>query len=213
MSEGVDSMAVKSGRDGAARRRRMGAAPVLVVLAAALAGCETVNEYTPDVGFEVLGPSGNNPQPPAQLAPSQIVKRNVAVVNSLEMGVMDRGRLLTAYGAAPATGWFRPELRARNAGRPGPDGFLEFDFVAAPPELNGGAVPPVGTDLQRRVRADRPIADRDIAAAVGVRVYADGGAAAMRFAAAPVVQDTVSPRRTRPVDAASPGVGPSAPIQ
>ncbi len=156
-------------------RRANGAA--CLALAAALAGCSTGNDY---VQLEVMGPSTEEkPQPELQRAPSQL--RPVATVDRLEFGAMHDAVAVTAFGEAPTTGWFSPRLVARGDGKPGPDGFLEFDFVAGPPELNGGTVQPEGSPAQRAIRADRAVA-RDLAAtAIGVRVFAQRNVAAARF--------------------------------
>jgi hypothetical protein len=157
---------------GAMRRAALAGAAAL-----ALAGCESGTDYTPDL--RVLEPS--QPREPEMEMPEEVVTRPVAEVLSVELGAMRRGRLLLVEGAAPATGWFLPRLQPRREGRPGPDGFLDFDFVAAPPALNGGAESPRGTPAQRRLKAARPLTPEDLAGAVGVRVHAGGGAAARRF--------------------------------
>lgn len=165
------------------RRRRIGAlgCGLIVGLAAlSLAGCETIADNTPDVGFTVLEPSKKQ-EPQAPEVMTNAVKRPVAEVTSLEVGQMRKGRLLTAHGAAATPGWFQPALVPRGE-RPTPDGFLEFDFVAAPPELNGGAPMPEGTPIQRSIRADRAVSNADLAGVSGLRVYAAGGVAAVRLA-------------------------------
>ncbi len=141
-----------------------------VLAAAALAGCgSSASDYMPRVS--VLGTSDEleDKAPEAPVAIANAVKRPVADITGLELGRMVRGRLLTAHGIAPAGGWFQPELRPLNDGRPAPDGFLEFEFMAAPPDLNGGVGQPGLPVEQRLIRADRVI--RDSADAVGVRVF------------------------------------------
>ena len=157
------------------RRGTIGAA----LLAAALAGCGGA-DVGDSVRIGVLEPSPQNRPVAAPTTPLEF--RLVASVEDLNLGAMHRGRMLIAVGEAPATGWYRPQLRPRRGGAPAPDGFLEFDFVAAPPELNGGEAGPVGTPAQRRLRAVAPIEPQALAGAVGVRVFADGGSAALRFA-------------------------------
>ncbi|MDF2232650.1 hypothetical protein P2H44_08805 [Albimonas sp. CAU 1670] len=115
-----------------------------------------------------------------------------AGVESLEIGQIYRGRLLTAHGYAPATGWFRATLQPRNGGRPGPDGFLEYDLVGAPPELNGGEP---GAPARQPLRADLAIPSSALAGVQGVRVHAGGQAVAMRVSAAsPEPSQTTGPR-------------------
>ncbi|SDX31725.1 hypothetical protein SAMN05444336_104277 [Albimonas donghaensis] len=167
-------------RGGRARTRRLLAAGLAGAAALTAAGCETISENTPDVGFTLLEPS-QKPKPEAPDVIAEAIRRPVAEVGALELGKMRNGTLLTAHGAAPTMGWFQPALLPRGDG-PSPDGFLEFDFVAAPPELNGGAAMPVGTPVQRSLRADRPILDSALAGVAGLRVYSATGVAAVRLA-------------------------------
>lgn len=146
-------------------------------LALALAGCSS--EGGPGVEIAVLEPS-TEPAKPEQLAVVR-ERRQVSSVERLEFGTIHDGRMMTAWGHAPESDWFSPRLEIRREGLPGPDGFLEFDLVAAPPALNGGETGPVGTLAQRRIRADIPLMNALSAGAVGVRVYAEDGAVAQRF--------------------------------
>jgi len=153
-------------------------ASVALLALAALAGCESSN--VPGVRFTVLEPSQPAEPPPA---PTTTVKTLVLRADSIEVGVLPKGRLLTVFGEAPETGWYLPELSPRGDGLPGPDGFLEFDFIAAPPQLNGQPEPPRGTPAQRRVRADRVLDEAQLFGVVGVRVFAEAGPTAFRFPA------------------------------
>jgi len=161
---------------------------------AALAGCSTVSDAAPEVEFEALAPSRPpEPQPEARISEAEIVRRPVASVDRLELGVTRDGRLLTAYGAAPTPGWFQALLRPRDDGRLAPDGFLEFDFLAAPPELNGAdpeALPAgPGVPAQRAVRADRLLRGGAVQTAAGIRVFAASGPpAAIRLAPPPATE-------------------------
>lgn len=166
-------------RNGAGRAARAALILAAALGAGALAGCETVEEYTPDVGFQVLTPS----QPPAPTTPEVLenaVKRPVTEVTSLEVGALRKGRLLTAHGLSATGGWFQAELVARGTG-PSRDGFLEYDFIAAPPELNGGAAITGGAPARRRVRADIAIDAAALSGVVGLRVYGAEGVAAVRL--------------------------------
>lgn len=148
-----------------------------LALVAAFAGCSTGNDY---VQLEVGGPSTEPVQEPKlQRAPKEF--RTVATVGKIEIGAMHDAVAVTAFGEAPSSGWFAPRLRPRGDGRPGPDGFLEYDFVAAPPELNGGTPQPVGTAAQRAIRADLALPLEMAKAASGVRVFAQRGVSAARF--------------------------------
>ncbi len=167
------------------------AAAATMAAALTLSGCGWGEEEAPpaDAGT-----------PPAEGAPGpagpSYVYRPASSVESLEIGHTYRGRLLTAHGTAPATGWFRAALEPRNAGRPGPDGFLEFDLVAAPPELNGGEP---GTPARLPIRADRTIPAADLVGAQGVRVYAGGSAAALRVTVSPTQASQTTGPRTQAV--------------
>lgn len=175
---------------GAARAAsaRRAAALAALVGAAAPSGCGYV---------ELAGPQPSAPAgPPTQ----QVVSPNtrggalmpnaqkllVDTVDRIEVGRTRSGLLLAAFGSAVETGWFQPALRPLNSGVPAPDGFLEFEFVAAPPELNvvdgQEQRPPRGTPEQRRVKGVRPVAATELVDVAGIRVFAARGApAALRF--------------------------------
>ncbi|WP_092862445.1 hypothetical protein [Albimonas pacifica] len=179
----------------------------------ALAGCSWGEEEQAPVEAQTP-PQGGAPGPSGPV----YEKRPVASVESLEIGQIYRGRLLTAHGAAPATGWFHATLEPRNGSRLAPDGFLEFDLVAAPPELNGGEP---GVPARLPIRADRAIPTADLVGAQGVRVYAGATAAALRVsvsapqpgqAGGPRTQAVFSPvAPTRSVDADDPASAPPTP--
>lgn len=194
-------------QDARAMRRRAGRAGgigmALGLAALGLSGCglwsddEPVNYPEPT---EIATGAPKAPRPAYERA-----VRAVATVDSLELGQMYRARLLTAHGMLPAPGWYGAELRPRNEGRPGRDGFLEYDFVAAPPELNGfDPAAPSTLPQALKVRADLSIPERDLAAAQGVRVYAQDGAAALRVA-------VTAPVDSGPRPAVSPDAFTSAP--
>lgn len=150
---------------------QMKAAKTAVAAAAvlALAGCEDVGallDFESDRDAEVAAPVG----PP---------KVSVVRIDELELGRLFSGFMLTAVGVAPALGYYAPELRPRFGGELGPDGFYEFDFVAAaPPE-------PVQSDVSgiaaRRIRADFEITPEMLRAARGVRVWSARGNVEGRF--------------------------------
>ena len=166
------------------RAARGAAAAAALAAALAATGCNSTvgggEGAEPAVRFRFLTASDEAPPPPARILNPEL--RAVARIERIELGRMHQARLLTAVGEAPVTGWFQPALAPRAGGRPGPDGFLEFDLVAAPPELNNVAPGPVGTPAQRAVRADRILPDALVRSAVGVRVFAESGPpAALRF--------------------------------
>ena len=51
-------------------------------------------------------------------------------VLNVEIGRTRNGFLISATGLAPGLGYGAPELRARREGRPGPDGFIDYDLVS-----------------------------------------------------------------------------------
>jgi hypothetical protein len=72
-----------------------------------------------------------------------------------------------------------PELRARREGKVGPDGFIDFDFVAQAPDpnLNLGE----GTVQARMIRADLQVTGRELRGAAGIRIHGISGGLTMRF--------------------------------
>ncbi|MEM1313564.1 MAG: hypothetical protein AAGI51_03360 [Pseudomonadota bacterium] len=168
--------------------RRPTAAAAPLALALALAGCDYVDFAGPQPSAPAGPPTQAVTSPDARggaLMPNA-QKLLVDTVDRLEVGRTRSGVLVAAFGSAVETGWFQPALRPLNAGEPGPDGFLEFEFVAAPPELNvvegEEQRPPLGTPEQRRVKGVRPVTASELTNAAGIRVFAARGApAALRF--------------------------------
>lgn len=148
--------------------RRTGLACVFVLPLAACSATVEVGSLNPFRGRDA--PAG----------PAAPVDRHepVAAVLAVEAGQAHRGLIVTATGAAQLQGYFRPELRLRNGGRPGPDGFIELDFVAIPPETT--TLQP-GDAATRRLVAAQFLPSDLVAAARGVRVIAAGGALERRF--------------------------------
>jgi hypothetical protein len=107
----------------------------------------------------------------------------VEAVRNIEIGRTRNGFLVTAYGTAPGLGYSLPRLRPRRNGAPGPDGYLEYDFVASEPPP-GFDLPP-GTSRTRTLRADLPVAAGDLLGAAGIRVLALRGGAQLDFATVP----------------------------
>lgn len=103
----------------------------------------------------------------------------VEVVRKIEIGRTRSGFAITAHGTAPGLGFSTPELRPRRQGRPGPDGFLDFDFVARAPDpgFNLG----LGTESARAVRADLQVSAGDLRGAVGIRIHGVSGGLQMPF--------------------------------
>lgn len=103
----------------------------------------------------------------------------VQAVREIEIGRTRDGFVVTAYGTAPALGYAVPQLRARRDGKPGADGFLDFDFVALPPKP--GLERPQGSIAARSVRADILLTQREMRGATGIRVHALSGGVQVAF--------------------------------
>ena len=103
----------------------------------------------------------------------------VEEVRHIEIGRTRNGYVITARGVAPGLGHGAPELRARREGKVGPDGFIDYDFVAKAPDPNLDLGQ--GTEQARMVRADLHVTARDLRGAVGVRIHAISGGLQMLF--------------------------------
>ncbi len=103
----------------------------------------------------------------------------VVAVRRLEIGRTRKGVVLAAFGTAPGLGYTRPRLVARRDGDPGPDGYLDYDFLIDPPPAT--LEMPQGTTRARAVRADVEIALDRARSARGVRVHAEVGGVQMAF--------------------------------
>ena len=112
-----------------------------------------------------------------ELAPTRGVP--IEAVRDIEIGRTRDGFAVTAFGTAPALGYSQPRLRARRDGRPGPDGFLDFDFVATPPQI--GLERGAGRPEARSIRADALIPRSDLANVSGIRVHTLSGGLQVAF--------------------------------
>ncbi len=103
----------------------------------------------------------------------------IEVVRHVEIGRTRSGYVITARGIAPGLGHGAPELRARRKGKAGPDGFIDYDFVARAPDpnLNLGQ----GAVQARMVRADLHVTAREFQNAVGIRIHGISGGLQMLF--------------------------------
>ncbi len=140
--------------------------PMLVAFG--LSACSTIEDLT----------GSDDPEPTATQAP-EIAKEPVVRIESLELGRLFRGYMLIATGVAPGTGYHLPELRIRYGGELGPDGFYEFDFVAAAPDdTSQGANAPV---TARLLRGDYELTPLMLRSARGVRVWSSRDSVEGRF--------------------------------
>jgi hypothetical protein len=115
----------------------------------------------------------------ADEAASEAIYEPIAAVRQIEIGRTRNGYVITVQGIAPGLGYGAPELRVRRQGSPGPDGIIDFDFVAQAPDpgFNLGE----GTIEAREIRADLMITAAELQGAVGIRVHGLSGGLLMRF--------------------------------
>ncbi len=139
-----------------------------VILGFGLTACSTVDD--------VFGGAPNSGII-AEEAPV-VEKTPVVRIESLELGKLFRGYMLTATGVAPGTGFYEPELRIRYGGELGPDGFYEFDFVAIAPDDAQGANAPI---TARLLRSDFELPPAMLRSARGVRVWSSRDSVEGRF--------------------------------
>ncbi|MEM7670033.1 MAG: hypothetical protein AAF317_12975 [Pseudomonadota bacterium] len=139
------------------------------VLAAviALGGCSLFGDDEPDPDLQV-----EEQLPTLRPVPVQAVRE-------IEIGRTRDGFVVTAFGTAPALGYAVPQLRARRDGKPGTDGFIDFDFVATPPKP--GLERPQGSISARSLRADILLERKDLRGSTGIRVHALSGGIQMAF--------------------------------
>lgn len=151
-------------------------AAFLLVTALAACGAGSVTE---DVGTLWGGESAAE----REARQAEQSRRNNKVpmqsIASLEIGRTPDGILITAIGTAPGLGFSLPTLRVRRDGRTGPDGVIEFDFVASQP-APGRTLPP-GNSRTRQIRADLPVSARDLQGVAGIRVLTLTGSSEVRF--------------------------------
>ena len=132
-----------------------------------LSACSTIEDLT------------GTDEPVAGAEAPEVVKTPVVRIESLELGRLFRGYMLIATGVAPGTGYHQPELRIRYGGELGPDGFYEFDFVAAAPDDPAqGANAPV---TARLLRGDFELSPAMLRSARGVRVWSSRDSVEGRF--------------------------------
>lgn len=103
----------------------------------------------------------------------------VESVRNIEIGRTRNGIAVSAFGVAPGLGFGAPELRPRREGKPGPDGMLDFDFVAKAPDARFGLGE--GEATARTVRADVLLTPRELAGVIGIRIHGASGGLQMHF--------------------------------
>ena len=111
-------------------------------------------------------PAFEDPPDPETLLPAKVA---VQRIETLELGRLADGYVLTAFGVAPGGGYYQPELRVRYEGATAADGFYEFDFLVRPPDAPEAYA--AAPEAARRVRADIALTIAELRAARGVRVW------------------------------------------
>jgi len=144
--------------------------PAALAIAALLAfgGCSMFGSDDEDTPAA----TGNGAIPEQVYAP-------VEAVRDIEIGRTRNGYVVTAIGIAPGLGYGAPELRARREGAVGPDGYLDYDFVAKAPDPRFRLGE--GTAQARTVRADLQLLSRDLKGARGIRVHGVSGGLQIDF--------------------------------
>lgn len=135
---------------------------VAVAVCMSVSACETIDELA-GLEDEIRADVAERSEGP----PPQTASR----IDSLELGRLHRGYMLTAIGLAPGLGYWDPALVIRYNGELAPDGFYEFDLVARPPYE---AVESENTPITaRRIRGDYEITPEMLRSARGVRVWSE----------------------------------------
>lgn len=142
-------------------------AVVLLASALALAGCSW------------FGGKDKEEAPAAAAEAPEVRVEPVEQVTDLEIGRTRYGYLLLATGLAPRAGYGKPELRPRRDGKPSPEGFLDFDFVARAPDPSLEAEK--GSLAARTLRAAVELKARDLRGVRGVRVHGASGGLEILF--------------------------------
>ena len=142
-------------------RRNAAFAVVALSTALALGGCS-------------LFKSDDDKKAAAEPVAPVVVATPVATVRTIEIGTTRDGYVITAHGYAAGLGYGLPRLEPRREGKPGPDGYLDYDFVAEAPDpaLNLGQ----GALAGRALRADVLVKAAELRGITGVRIHgAEGG--------------------------------------
>lgn len=150
---------------------RRKAALVAIAAMLALGGCSLFGSGDDEAEAEA--------EAEAAAEAAEAAYESVVEVREIEIGRTRNGLVITAIGTAPGIGYAQPELRPRREGGAGPDGYLDYDFVARAP-----LQPPAATEAPERarsVRADHHIGLNDLRGVRGIRVHAAEGGMMMNF--------------------------------
>lgn len=140
-----------------------------MVGAALLAGCSVLPE----------GPIFDEEKARAEALAKIPPKIPVDRIETLELGRLYDGYMLTAYAIAPGAGYYQPELKIRYGGRPAADGFYEFDFLVRPPDDPAAFADAPLT--ARQMRGDYSLPVEMLRGARGVRVWSARDSVEGRF--------------------------------
>lgn len=134
-------------------------------------------------GCSLFGSDDGEEEQVTAVEPAEPVYEPVVEVRNIEIGRTRNGIVITALGLAPGSGYAVPELRPRRDGQPGPEGYLDYDFVARAPDpaLGAGLATAGGSERTRRVRADHLLALRHLRGVRGIRIHAAEGGIQMNF--------------------------------
>ncbi|QIE54589.1 hypothetical protein G5B40_03530 [Pikeienuella piscinae] len=146
--------------------KRIGAALASILTAVALSGCSG----------SIFGDDAEEAAAQAAQLPHKIP---VERIETMELGRLYDGYMLTAYAIAPGVGYYQPELRPRYEGGLSADGFYEFDFLVRPPE--DLTIDPGAPLSARMVRGDFELPVDKLRGAAGVRVWSAQDSVEGRF--------------------------------
>lgn len=123
--------------------------------------------------------SGDDPAESAADGAPTPVYDPVTEVRKIEIGRTRTGVVITATGLAPGPSYTVPELRPRRDEQPGPEGYLDYDFVARAPEPGTAQMP--DSERARLVRGDRIVEIARLRDVRGIRIHAAQGGMLMNF--------------------------------
>jgi hypothetical protein len=143
----------------------------MIALAIATAGCSF------DTGIDIPDVPGLGSGTP-EAAEAGPQPERIDTIERIDVGQAARGVIVDAAGYALLPGYYRPELRLIDGGRPAADGMIELEFVAIAPATVDTAAP--GTETRRLIAAQF-LPSELIRGARGVRVLAVGNMAEHPF--------------------------------
>lgn len=130
-------------------------------------------------GCGLFGSDEDEPDAAASAEQAQPSYDPVTEVRKIEIGRTRNGIVITTIGLAPGAGYVLPELRPRRDEQPGPEGYLDYDFVARAPDA--ASTPGSGSERARTVRADQHVELDSLRGVRGIRIHAAEGGMQMNF--------------------------------